>query len=76
MWAIGSDRQVYLHCYGLDVPIRVKEEAYENERWYPIEGNFVQFINQIGFINSNYFQALVLDYYQLIVFIFQMWMEQ
>lgn len=38
MWAIGGDRQVYVHVYGLDVPIRVKEEVYENERWYPIEG--------------------------------------
>ncbi|XP_035793382.1 tectonin beta-propeller repeat-containing protein-like [Anopheles albimanus] len=38
MWAIGGDRQVYVHVYGLDVPIRLKEEAYENERWLPIEG--------------------------------------
>ncbi|XP_055376755.1 tectonin beta-propeller repeat-containing protein [Condylostylus longicornis] len=38
MWAIGGDRQVYVHVHGLDVPIRVKEESYENERWFPIEG--------------------------------------
>ncbi|XP_014203430.1 tectonin beta-propeller repeat-containing protein [Copidosoma floridanum] len=38
MWAIGSDRQVYVHVHGLDIPIRIKEEAYENERWLPIEG--------------------------------------
>ncbi|XP_037936661.1 tectonin beta-propeller repeat-containing protein-like [Teleopsis dalmanni] len=38
MWAIGGDRQVYVHVHGLDVPIRVKEESYENERWIPIEG--------------------------------------
>ncbi|XP_055626940.1 tectonin beta-propeller repeat-containing protein [Toxorhynchites rutilus septentrionalis] len=38
MWAIGGDRQVYVHVYGLDIPIRIKEEAYENERWLPIEG--------------------------------------
>ncbi|XP_055609024.1 tectonin beta-propeller repeat-containing protein [Uranotaenia lowii] len=38
MWAIGGDRQVYVHVYGLDIPIRIKEEAYENERWFPIEG--------------------------------------
>lgn len=36
----GGDRQVYVHVHGLDVPIRIKEEVYENERWYPIEGNF------------------------------------
>ncbi|XP_038118862.1 tectonin beta-propeller repeat-containing protein [Culex quinquefasciatus] len=38
MWAIGGDRQVYVHVHGLDIPIRIKEEAYENERWLPIEG--------------------------------------
>lgn len=31
MWAIGGDRQVYVHVHGLDVPIRIKEETYENE---------------------------------------------
>ncbi|XP_068143293.1 tectonin beta-propeller repeat-containing protein [Drosophila tropicalis] len=38
MWAIGGDRQVYVHVHGLDVPIRVREESFENERWLPIEG--------------------------------------
>jgi len=31
MWAIGGDRQVYVHVHGLDIPIRIKEETYENE---------------------------------------------
>lgn len=31
LWAIGGDRQVYVHVHGLDIPIRVKEEAFENE---------------------------------------------
>ncbi|XP_030386254.1 tectonin beta-propeller repeat-containing protein [Scaptodrosophila lebanonensis] len=38
MWAIGGDRQVYVHVHLLDVPIRVKEESYENERWLPSIG--------------------------------------
>lgn len=38
LWAIGGDRQVYVHVHGLDIPIRIKEEAYENERWTPFEG--------------------------------------
>ncbi|KAF7379139.1 tectonin beta-propeller repeat-containing protein isoform X1 [Vespula maculifrons] len=38
MWAIGGDRQVYVHVHGLDIPIRIKEETYENERWLPLEG--------------------------------------
>lgn len=38
MWAIGGDRQVYVHVHGLDFPIRIKEETYENERWLPLEG--------------------------------------
>ena len=42
IWAIGGDRQVYLHVHSLDVPIRVKEICFENERWYPISGGFSQ----------------------------------
>ncbi|PSN51886.1 Tectonin beta-propeller repeat-containing protein [Blattella germanica] len=38
MWAVGGDRQIYVHVHGLDIPIRIKEEAYENERWLPLEG--------------------------------------
>jgi tectonin beta-propeller repeat-containing protein 1 len=38
IWAIGSDRQVYVHVHSLDVPIRICETSYENERWYPPSG--------------------------------------
>ncbi|GLH00192.1 Tectonin beta-propeller repeat-containing protein [Gryllus bimaculatus] len=38
MWAVGGDRQIYVHVHGLDIPIRIKEESYENERWLPVEG--------------------------------------
>lgn len=38
LWAIGGDRQVYVHVHGLDIPIRMQEEAYENERWLPLDG--------------------------------------
>ncbi|KAK9512765.1 hypothetical protein O3M35_001118 [Rhynocoris fuscipes] len=38
LWAVGGDRQIYVHVHGLDIPIRVKEESYENQRWYPLEG--------------------------------------
>ncbi|XP_037869369.1 tectonin beta-propeller repeat-containing protein [Bombyx mori] len=38
LWAVGGDRQIYLHVHGLEIPIRVKEESYENERWLPMEG--------------------------------------
>jgi len=31
LWAIGGDRQVYVYVYGLDIPIKVKEVAYENQ---------------------------------------------
>ena len=34
LWAVGGDRQVYVHVHGLDIPIRVKEEAYENQVKY------------------------------------------
>ncbi|XP_026682264.1 LOW QUALITY PROTEIN: tectonin beta-propeller repeat-containing protein 1-like [Diaphorina citri] len=38
LWAIGGDRQIYVHVHGFDIPIRIKEEVYENQRWNPIEG--------------------------------------
>lgn len=38
LWAVSGDRQVWVHVHGLDVPIRYKEEAYENERWLPLDG--------------------------------------
>lgn len=38
LWAIGGDRQVYVHVHGLDIPIRLKEESFENERWLPLDG--------------------------------------
>jgi len=38
VWAVGGDRQVYVLAHGLDLPVRVREEAYENERWLPLEG--------------------------------------
>ncbi|XP_014245754.1 tectonin beta-propeller repeat-containing protein isoform X2 [Cimex lectularius] len=38
LWAVGSDSQIYVHVHGLDIPIRIKEEAFENQRWYPLEG--------------------------------------
>lgn len=45
MWAIGGDRQVHVHVHGLDLPIRIKEEIYENEvclkcRWKTGDYNY------------------------------------
>lgn len=31
LWALGGDHQVYVYVHGLDIPIRIREEAYENE---------------------------------------------
>lgn len=31
LWALGGDHQIYVYVHGLDIPIKVKEEAYENE---------------------------------------------
>ncbi|KAK7024225.1 Tectonin beta-propeller repeat-containing protein 1 [Halocaridina rubra] len=38
VWALGGDHQIYVYVYGSSVPIRVCEEAYENQRWNPVEG--------------------------------------
>lgn len=37
LWAICGDHQVYLRLES-DVPVRVREESYENQRWNPIDG--------------------------------------
>lgn len=38
LWALGGDHQVYVFVFGVEVPIRVQEHTYENQRWNPIEG--------------------------------------
>ena len=38
LWAICGDHQVYVRLLELDVPTRIREETYENERWNPVDG--------------------------------------
>ena len=38
LWAIGGDHQIYVCKFGVEVPIRVQEVTYENQRWNPIDG--------------------------------------
>ena len=38
VWAVGGDHELYVYVYGIEVPIRVKESVYENERWNPLNG--------------------------------------
>ncbi|XP_062946912.1 tectonin beta-propeller repeat-containing protein 1 isoform X2 [Cynocephalus volans] len=37
-WGIACDNQVYVYVCSSDVPIRCREEAYENQRWNPVSG--------------------------------------
>ncbi|XP_004840529.1 tectonin beta-propeller repeat-containing protein 1 isoform X1 [Heterocephalus glaber] len=37
-WGIAGDNQVYLYVGASDVPIRRREETYENQRWNPMGG--------------------------------------
>ncbi|XP_028912182.1 tectonin beta-propeller repeat-containing protein 1 isoform X1 [Ornithorhynchus anatinus] len=37
-WGIACDNQVYVNVYASDVPIRYREETYENQRWNPVGG--------------------------------------
>lgn len=37
-FAVGSDHQIYVYVQARDVPIRIAEETYENQRCYPIKG--------------------------------------
>ncbi|XP_071442463.1 tectonin beta-propeller repeat-containing protein [Hetaerina americana] len=38
VWALGGDRQIYVLVHSIDLPIRIKEEAFENQRWFPRDG--------------------------------------
>lgn len=31
LWGLGGDHQLYVYVHGLDIPIRIREESYENE---------------------------------------------
>ncbi|XP_028989411.1 tectonin beta-propeller repeat-containing protein 1 isoform X2 [Betta splendens] len=37
-WAIACDNTIYLNLYPSDLPVRCKEETYENQRWNPVDG--------------------------------------
>ncbi|CAB1342371.1 unnamed protein product [Coregonus sp. 'balchen'] len=37
-WGIGCDHHVYLNIDPGEVPIRYREETYENQRWNPVDG--------------------------------------
>lgn len=37
-WGIGSNHRVYMYLAQSDVPVRVPEVTYENQRWNPKEG--------------------------------------
>ena len=38
LWAICGEHQVNARLLESDVPIRIKYETYENERWNPVDG--------------------------------------
>ena len=33
LWALGGDHQIYVCVFGIEIPIRVKEETFENQTW-------------------------------------------
>ncbi|XP_041830326.1 tectonin beta-propeller repeat-containing protein 1 [Melanotaenia boesemani] len=37
-WGIGCDNSIYLNVHASDLPVRYKEETYENQRWNPVDG--------------------------------------
>uniref|UniRef100_A0A6Q2XQ74 Tectonin beta-propeller repeat-containing protein 1 n=1 Tax=Esox lucius TaxID=8010 RepID=A0A6Q2XQ74_ESOLU len=37
-WGIGCDHHIYLNIDHAEVPIRYREETYENQRWNPVDG--------------------------------------
>ncbi|KAM6951559.1 tectonin beta-propeller repeat-containing protein 1 [Aplochiton taeniatus] len=37
-WGIACDHEVYLNVHASDLPVRYQEDAYENQRWNPVDG--------------------------------------
>ncbi|TWW81498.1 Tectonin beta-propeller repeat-containing protein 1 [Takifugu flavidus] len=37
-WGIACDSNIYLNVHASDLPVRYQEEAYENQRWNPVDG--------------------------------------
>ncbi|XP_068100674.1 tectonin beta-propeller repeat-containing protein 1 isoform X2 [Hyperolius riggenbachi] len=37
-WGVASNHQIYVYVHNSDLPIRYKEETYENQRWNPVDG--------------------------------------
>ncbi|XP_037546678.1 tectonin beta-propeller repeat-containing protein 1 isoform X1 [Nematolebias whitei] len=37
-WGIACDNSIYLNVHASDLPVRYQEEAYENQRWNPVDG--------------------------------------
>ncbi|KAL3051202.1 hypothetical protein OYC64_001469 [Pagothenia borchgrevinki] len=36
-WGIACDNNIYLNLHASDLPVRYKEETYENQRWNPVD---------------------------------------
>ncbi|XP_069839912.1 tectonin beta-propeller repeat-containing protein 1 isoform X3 [Dendropsophus ebraccatus] len=37
-WGVASNHHIYVYVHASDLPIRYKEETYENQRWNPVDG--------------------------------------
>lgn len=37
-WGLSCYHQIYVYVYPLDIPIRIQDKTYENERWTPVNG--------------------------------------
>lgn len=74
LWALGGDHQIYVYVHGLDVPIRVREEAYENE--VVIKSDWSLKPNQYFFRDGCLLKASHPVFCPLIAIISPIWMVQ
>lgn len=37
-WGIGANQRVYMCVFASDIPIRVQESCFENQRWSMLQG--------------------------------------
>lgn len=75
LWGLGGDHQLYVYVHALDIPIRIREESYENEV------KFAQWLSKWSLLICDFsagclLRGLPLDCCPRIGFTFPVMMEQ
>ena len=61
-WGIGANQRVYMCVFASDIPIRVQESCFENQRWSMLQGWSAKAVSCIncGFIKICKFWSIIM----------------